>query len=600
MNSNIRKRNTALLAALMVVSVLAVMPTATAAPDDYFIYGNTAVSGYAVDGYELNETAGLLYVDNSGTCYIYQVSIPEGADPNMHPNNPDATGPMAPRTFTPVGSHNFRGDCGWSRSHHAEFYVDADHDCIYYGAYSGIEKWSRNADGSFGAYLGKVSDKNGNAIIGNGDETFAYDVDNNVWYSCSRNRVVHSFDADVDTAWQNEFTYPDYGGNHHDGMEFVNGYLWISDMTSDYIGQWEYTGTGPHNGWREVNRFSYSYGQHVEGMGFEPLGHFWVTSGTKLYELGGGRLQQEIEGIPDQCILAGESFEMFDLDDYTTGDVDHYGYSGNVDLSVSIDADNVVMLTYPVGWTGSETITFIAYDADDEVIDIDDATFTVCPVPIVGDIPDQTAPFESFDLDDCLDLVIPVDWSALYACGGWTVDIDADNIVTVTAPDGATDPCTITFTATTSCCGREASDSDDATFIPNQPPNVTDAYPSTDCLWPPNHKFVDITIEGVTDPDGDLIAITVTGITSDEPTASIDGAGGEDKAPDASGVGTDTTSLRAERSGDKDGRVYEITFLASDGIAETEGSVFVKVPHDQSSDCVSIDSGQNYDATEAN
>ena len=52
--------------------------------------------------------------------------------------------------------------------------------------------------------------------------------------------------------------------------------------------------------------------------------------------------------------------------------------------------------------------------------------------------------------------------------------------------------------------------------------------------------------------------------------------------------------------GPGDGRVYEITFLASDGIAETEGSVFVKVPHDQSGDCVSIDSGQIYDATEVN
>ncbi|MEA1865467.1 MAG: hypothetical protein U9N46_09825 [Euryarchaeota archaeon] len=136
--------------------------------------------------------------------------------------------------------------------------------------------------------------------------------------------------------------------------------------------------------------------------------------------------------------------------------------------------------------------------------------------------------------------------------------------------------------------------------VGNQPPDVTDAYPSTDCLWPPNHKFVDITIEGVTDPDGDPIAINVMGITSDEPTASIDGAGGDDKAPDASGVGTDTASLRAERSGDENGRVYEITFLARDGIDETEGSVFVKVPHDQSGDCVSIDSGQDYDATEVN
>jgi hypothetical protein len=135
---------------------------------------------------------------------------------------------------------------------------------------------------------------------------------------------------------------------------------------------------------------------------------------------------------------------------------------------------------------------------------------------------------------------------------------------------------------------------------PNEPPDVDDARPSMDCLWPPNHKFVDITIEGVTDPDGDDVTITITNITSDEPTASIDGAGGDDKAPDASGVGTDTASLRAERSGNEDGRVYEITFLASDGIAETEGSVFVKVPHDQSGDCVSIDSGQNYDATGLN
>jgi len=134
----------------------------------------------------------------------------------------------------------------------------------------------------------------------------------------------------------------------------------------------------------------------------------------------------------------------------------------------------------------------------------------------------------------------------------------------------------------------------------NCPPNVTGAYPSTDCLWPPNNKFVDLTIEGVTDPDGDDVTITITGITSDEPTASIKGAGGAKHAPDADGVGTDTASLRAERSGNEDGRVYEITFLASDGIAETEGSVFVKVPHDQSGDCVSVDSGQNYDATEVN
>jgi len=134
-----------------------------------------------------------------------------------------------------------------------------------------------------------------------------------------------------------------------------------------------------------------------------------------------------------------------------------------------------------------------------------------------------------------------------------------------------------------------------------QPPDVSDAHPSIECLWPPNHKFVDITIEGVTDPDGDAVTITITRITSDEPTATIDGAGGEVHAPDAAGVGTETACVRAERSGTGDGRVYEITFVARDGKGgETEGSVFVKVPHDESGDCVSVDSGQIYNATGTN
>jgi len=139
--------------------------------------------------------------------------------------------------------------------------------------------------------------------------------------------------------------------------------------------------------------------------------------------------------------------------------------------------------------------------------------------------------------------------------------------------------------------------------VGNQPPNVTGAYPSMDCLWPPNNKFVDLTIEGITDPDGDDVTITVTHITSDEPTASIKGAGGAKHAPDADPecIRTAIARVRAERSGNEDGRVYEITFLASDGIGEpVEGTVQVKVPHDWSGDCVSIDSGQIYDATEVN
>jgi hypothetical protein len=453
------------------------MTTTLTQAQDYFVYGEYAPGQdvYAVDGY-----GDLLYVANgSGVCYIYRVTIPAGEDPNMHPDNPDATGTMAVRTFTQVGTaYNFAGDCGWFGNHNAEFYVDEDY--IYYGPNDywltdgGIEQWVKNPDGTFGTYLGKlpipVPSFNG--------ETLGHDPDNNIWYICTREREIYSFEVGVDVSWQYEFTHPNYSGGHHDGMEFVGGYIWVSDMTTDNIGQFEYTGTGPYNGWDEVQLYNYTQGRYVEGMGFGPLGHFWITAGwttsegaPPIYEVGGGSLQAAVEGIPDQCIFAGELFTTFDLDDYTVG-VPPFTWvvSGAVSLSVGIDIENVTTVTYAGGWTGNETITFAVTDSRDYMAS-DDATFTVWPVPVVGDIPDQTFPYETFDLDDFLSGIDPADvtWANSVPGTGWTVVIDGDNVVTVTSEESVMDPVTITFTATTSGCGREASDSDDATFTPVLP-----------------------------------------------------------------------------------------------------------------------------------
>lgn len=135
----------------------------------------------------------------------------------------------------------------------------------------------------------------------------------------------------------------------------------------------------------------------------------------------------------------------------------------------------------------------------------------------------------------------------------------------------------------------------------NSVPDTGEAYASPDCLWPPNHQFANVEILGVTDLDGDLFTITVTGITSDEATATDKGSGGAKHAPDASGVGTSMASLRVERSGTGDGRVYAISFTADDGLGGiAQGTVFVRVPHDQSGECDAVDSGQNYDATGIN
>jgi hypothetical protein len=129
---------------------------------------------------------------------------------------------------------------------------------------------------------------------------------------------------------------------------------------------------------------------------------------------------------------------------------------------------------------------------------------------------------------------------------------------------------------------------------PNQDPDCSAATPSTDSLFPPNHKMNDITISGITDADGDTVTLVIDGITQDE---SINDTGDGDTSPDGAGVGTDTAQIRAERSGTGDGRVYEISFTADDGNGGMcTGMVSVGVPHDKKS--TAVDSGQNFDSTQ--
>jgi hypothetical protein len=106
----------------------------------------------------------------------------------------------------------------------------------------------------------------------------------------------------------------------------------------------------------------------------------------------------------------------------------------------------------------------------------------------------------------------------------------------------------------------------------DRPPDCSRAIASPATLWPPNGRLVPISILGVTDPEGGPLTLAVTGVTQDEPTGG---------APDASGMGSATAFVRAERAGGGDGRVYHVQFTATDaaGLSCT-GSVSVCVPHD--------------------
>jgi hypothetical protein len=167
----------------------------------------------------------------------------------------------------------------------------------------------------------------------------------------------------------------------------------------------------------------------------------------------------------------------------------------------------------------------------------------------------------------------------------------------------------------TNCSTCSASDSSNnsancaacLTLIDDTAP-VVSCTTSIAALWPPNHKFVDVGLKiTATDNCDSTPAFEVAGVTSDEPTASIDGAGGDIHAPDAEVSGT-TVKLRAERSGILDGRVYRIVVKATDMAGNVGfGSCAVRVDHSQGNDVGGLLQGgaidsrpPEYDATQIN
>jgi len=120
------------------------------------------------------------------------------------------------------------------------------------------------------------------------------------------------------------------------------------------------------------------------------------------------------------------------------------------------------------------------------------------------------------------------------------------------------------------------------------PPDCSRAFPSIETIWPPNHKWVEVEILGVIDPDDDPVTITIEAIWQDEP---VDTFGDGAFTPDGAGLGTATAWLRAERCGAPwvpgNGRVYHVSFTADDGQGGScSNTVQVVVPHDMKHDPV--------------
>jgi len=140
----------------------------------------------------------------------------------------------------------------------------------------------------------------------------------------------------------------------------------------------------------------------------------------------------------------------------------------------------------------------------------------------------------------------------------------------------------------------------------NMAPDCSRAVASPSRIWPVNHGFVPVALEGVTDPENAALVLTTQCIVQDEPlNATADG----NTEIDGAGLDSDHPLVRAERAANRDGRVYHIVFEASDPAGDRcVGQVAVVVPHSEEKEQVvdsgmrilSAPAGRNCDARPAN
>lgn len=280
------------------VLTIALLLTSSYAYADYYNYWtwNTGyINSYGPDGWVGADGIDriIFYTDDfSDTCtaYIYQVTT--DGNPNLHPDNPDATGPIANRTFTLESSFSLAQT---NYGHDHEFHVGTDG--FYLGAaYYGIEKYAFD-----GTYLGTIAPP----APPDWCQSLAYDSANDDWYTGSgddwgggADRRIYRFDPDNSgLGWQLAFNYtsePD--SSHHDGLEKTNGNLLIADFAGQIV---EYTPGGIKVAVHNHDPFP----SELEGMGSGALGHYWGGShdGT-IFEFGGGSLPPP-EPIPEPSTM---------------------------------------------------------------------------------------------------------------------------------------------------------------------------------------------------------------------------------------------------------------------------------------------------------
>ncbi len=254
-------------------------------------------------------------------------------------------------------------------------------------------------------------------------------------------------------------------------------------------------------------------------------------------------------------------------------------YNGTDEFNYTIcDSDNACI---------TAMVTVLIDMVNDPPIAIDDSVTTLEDTSVTIDVAAN-----DFDVDGNLDSISAIELSQ--PANGILVNNDDGTFHYIPELNfNGSDSFTYEICDTDDVCDDAAVN---ITVIPvNDNPVCTYAVPSSDTLWPPNHQFELITINGVIDVEGDLITIIIDSIFQDE---LVDSNGDGSHTSDGRGIGTDTAELRVERQGNGNGRYYHVGYTASDGNGGTcSGIVLVSVPKSQGKKGVAIDDGPIYDST---
>lgn len=588
----------------------------TALASDYFVYSqyDTGMSGsYGVTGFVGKDGVDriVFYTNNDwwsgAVAHVVRVTIPGGQDADAHPANPDSTGPIAPRTF----AHELSFPLGVTPGHESEFLVADQGATIYLGASEGIRKYVYNdALGTY-VYAGDIAPA---APIdeGYGTQSLAYDSSTDTWYAgaiswnnipgqTQRKMWKYKGGQGANGTWELAFTYTtDQPGSHHDGMEMVNGNLFLADYQGDYIYEYSTNGT-------LIKTYTHEPLQHeLEGMGFGALAHFWVGShGSMITEFGGGAIQKTINNKPPVA-EAGDALNIspsqqastilfgtgFDEDGdamtcrwlegdvvLTSGAVKEGGCPLALAAIAPLSLGNHLLtleVTDSKHAVGRDQVNVNVANVAPSCAATGGGTFELgTTVNVQGQASDLDG--DNLNYQWVVDGTVAASGTVAAAVGGAPVNVPVsslgalavgDHNITLVVTDG------INSTSSTPVL---------VTIIDSAAPIIS-ANVDQGILWPPNHLMRDVVIHYTAQDNGGMVAVKATAVSSE----ADEGLGDGDTANDVGAVVTNPSTgeialqLRAERSGKGTGRTYSVLITATDLVGNSSTAIVnVLVPRDQ-------------------